>query len=169
MEGGSPAAPEIKLVTYPGVGPAVCRELNRAERYVMGTAYCFDYPPGCDALRNLKATRSVSVRILLDKAQLYRQRGGRSESERVLDLMEWGVEFRAFAPDRGDFSALHAKAWLVDGSTQLCGSPNFTRDGMECSEELLLIIKSAEELVAGKRSRCVAADHVISLSDGRYD
>ena len=39
---------------------------------------------------------------------------------------------------------MHAKSWVVDGATALVGSPNFTVNGMENSEEILTIIRSEE-------------------------
>ena len=37
---------------------------------------------------------------------------------------------------------MHAKSWVVDGATVITGSPNFTVNGMENSEELLTIIRN---------------------------
>ena len=51
------------------------------------------------------------------------------------------MEFRSFKPDRGAYAVMHAKTWVVDGTTALVGSPNFTVNGMEKSEEVLTIIR----------------------------
>ena len=59
-----------------------------------------------------------------------------------MQLLEWGVEFRTYSPDRGRFAIMHAKSWAVDGSIALLGSANFTNNGMENSEEVLAVIRN---------------------------
>ena len=55
--------------------------------------------------------------------------------------MQWGVEFRQWKPDRGKFAIMHAKSWVIDGSTALVGSVNFTDNGVDNSEELLMVVR----------------------------
>ena len=44
---------------------------------------------------------------------------------------------------------MHAKSWCIDGTTLVGGSPNFTSNGLECSEELMFVIEcdSGENLI----------------------
>ena len=56
-------------------------------------------------------------------------------------MLSWGAEFRMWKPDRGRFAIMHAKSWVVDGSTALVGSVNFTNNGVDRSEELLAVIR----------------------------
>ena len=39
---------------------------------------------------------------------------------------------------------MHAKSWVIDGTTVITGSPNFTNNGMENSEEVLTIIRNED-------------------------
>ena len=43
---------------------------------------------------------------------------------------------------------MHVKSWVIDGATALTGSPNFSNNGIEKSEELLTIIRN-EEFITG--------------------
>ena len=130
------------LYTYPNAGTSVCRELRKAEQSIVGTCYCLDYGEGC---RSLEAKRrsNVEVRILLDRDQQLKP-SAKMQPARIAELLAWGVEVRTYAPDRGDFAALHAKTWLVDGLTLIAGSANFTTNGMERSEELVTVIRDED-------------------------
>ena len=80
------------------------------------------------------------MRVLIDASQ-YKKPSSKQQPSSISLLLEWGVEFRAFKPDRGEYAVMHAKSWAVDGSTVITGSPNFTTNGMERSEEALTIIR----------------------------
>ena len=108
----------------------------------MGTAYCFDYEEGVRILAD-KRRRNISVRILIDEGQ-YKKPSCKRQSSAIDRLLEWGVEFRSLNPGRGGYSVMHAKSWVVDGTTALIGSPNFTANGMENSEEILTIIRNED-------------------------
>ena len=105
----------------------------------MGTAYCFDYLEGIRVLSE-KRRGHVSVRVLLDDSQ-YRKPSCKQQPDSISRLLEWGVEFKTFSPDRGQYAIMHAKTWVIDGSVAVTGSPNFTNNGMEKSEELLTVIR----------------------------
>ena len=50
-----------------------------------------------------------------------------------------------YAPkDREEHAIMRAKTWGVDGKTFVGGSPNFTSNGLERSEEMMVIIESEE-------------------------
>ena len=139
--GSAPAAlPVVEVAMYPHIGYTVCKELRKAEQCIVGTAYCFDYSEGIRILSD-KRRRSVSVRVLLDETQ-YKKPSCKRQPESISHLLEWGVEFRSYKPDRGSYAVMHAKSWVVDGATVITGSPNFTVNGMENSEELLTIIRN---------------------------
>ena len=87
-----------------------------------------------------KKQQGVSVRVLLDETQ-YKKPSCKQQPASIALMLEWGVEFRSFKPDRGAYAVMHAKTWVVDGTTALVGSPNFTVNGMEKSEEVLTIIR----------------------------
>ena len=90
------------------------------------------------------------MRVLLDDTQ-YRQPSCKQQPAAIAFMKEWGVEFRSFKPDRGAYAVMHAKTWVVDGTTALVGSPNFTVNGMEKSEEVLTTIRCEEYI-----SQCLA-------------
>ena len=83
------------------------------------------------------------MRVLIDEGQ-YRKPSCRNQAQSIDSLLEWGVEFRSFNPGRGGYSVMHAKSWVVDGATAIVGSPNFTVNGMENSEEVLTIVRSED-------------------------
>ena len=89
----------------------------------------------------------MTVRVLLDETQ-YRRPSCKQQPWSISSLQEWGVEFRVFKPDRGTYAVMHAKTWVIDGTTALTGSPNFTNNGMENSEEVLTVIR-CDEYVTG--------------------
>ena len=137
--------PTVELVTYPCIGATVQRELKKAEQSVVGTAYCFDYAEGKLILESLRR-RHVTVRVLLDDSQ-YRNPSSNRQPGVIRDLLQWGVEFRAFNPDRSRYAIMHAKTWLIDGTTVLTGSPNFTNNGLDNSEETHTVIRRQDEYV----------------------
>ena len=58
-------------------------------------------------------------------------------------MNQWGVTFRRYSPPRGQYAVMHAKSWLTDGSRLLTGSPNFTRNAAEHSEEILVVLRGS--------------------------
>ena len=108
----------------------------------MGTAYCFDYQDGVNALMYCRRAGSgVQVRVLLDEGQ-QKKPSSKQQPARVRTLQEWGVQFRLFSPTgRGRHAVMHAKSWCIDGCTLIGGSPNFTSNGLECSEELMIVVE----------------------------
>ena len=136
-----PSEPIIQFVAYPHVSSAVCKALRAAEQSIVGTAYCFDSSDGTRILGEKRRNANVSIRVLLDSSQ-YESPSCRCQPEVISLMMEWGVQFRTYRPDRGRFAIMHAKTWAVDGSVALLGSANFTNNGMENSEEVLAVIRN---------------------------
>ena len=138
--------PAVSFRGYPGLGAVVCRLFRQAEQAIMGTAYCFDYPDACRVLESRRRA-GVQVRILLDGGQ-HASPSCKQQPARIAELLEWGVEFRSFSPGRGTYSVLHAKTWALDGRVYLGGSANFTSNGLEKSEEQLVIVKDENFLAS---------------------
>ena len=130
---------------FPHIGPTLCQEFRKAEQVVLGTCYCFDFSDGCRVL-GAGLRRDVQVRILLDSHQLMKP-SCKSQPARINEMIQWGAEFRRFSPQRGPYSVMHAKSWLIDGSALITGSPNFTHHGVESSEELMTVIRGAEDCI----------------------
>ena len=135
---------------HPHAGPELCSLLRRAEQSIVGTAYCFDYPDGVSALTHCRRPGSaVEIRVILDEGQ-QRKPSCSQQKARVNTLREWGVQFRVYSPpDRGRHAVMHAKSWCIDGSILVGGSPNFTSNGLEKSEELMFVseVDPGEEAV----------------------
>ena len=137
--------PAVSFRGYPGLGAVVCRLFRQAEQAIMGTAYCFDYPEACRVLES-KRRAGVQVRILLDGGQ-HASPSCKQQPSRIAELLAWGV-VRSFSPGRGTYSVLHAKTWALDGRVYLGGSANFTSNGLEKSEEQLVIVKDENFLAS---------------------
>ena len=60
--------PIVQLKTGDEVGYSLCQILSQAEKSIVGTAYCFDYPEGCRVLA-AKQRAGVKVRVLIDHGQ----------------------------------------------------------------------------------------------------
>ena len=134
--------PTVKLHFHPFIGATYCRILNLAEQSIVGTCYCFDHEEGCQVLAR-KAAGGVAVRILLDWG-MWEHPSCSRQPDRVTDLMEKGVEFKAVnVRGRGRFAILHAKSWGVDGMVYVGGSANFTENSGK-SEEHLVVLKDEE-------------------------
>ena len=131
--------PEVQIHLFPEIGSVLCRELRRAEQSIMGTCYCFDFTDGCRVIAE-RARRPVEVRILLDAHQ-FSSPSCRSQPARVAEMIQWGVTFRRYSPPRGQYAVMHAKSWLIDGSTLLTGSANFTHNAAGSSEEILTVLR----------------------------
>ena len=145
MGGAEGVQPPIQLKVGIDIGDCLCRILMQAEQSIVGTAYCFDFPDGCNVLAGRRRSH-VRVRILLDEAQWVKPSCS-GQPSRISELLEWGVEFKTYRPPRGDFSCMHVKSWLCDGEVYLGGSVNFTTNGVRKNEEHLLVAKD-ENLVA---------------------
>merc|ERR1712039_774079 len=88
-----------------------------------------------------RAGSGVQVRVLLDEGQ-HKRPSSKQQPVRVRTLQEWGVQFRLYSPaGRGRHAVMHAKSWCIDGSTLVGGSPNFTSNGLEHSEELMFVFE----------------------------
>ena len=134
------------VVTTPSVGVhfspdggctnAVVNELLHARHEILVQAYSFSSKPIAEALVAAK-TRGVQVTILLDKS---------NESEPYSDLpllMEHGL-----APMIDAHHAIaHNKVMLIDRTTVVTGSFNFTHQAEAENAENLVVIKGHPELV----------------------
>lgn len=89
--------------------------------------------------------RGVEVRVLLDPGRFDQVAGGPWVPPSVFNLeaarrlAAGGVAVKWYTPRPGEL-ALHAKAALVDRTTLLVGSTNWTRDGFDTNHEAMLAI-----------------------------
>jgi phosphatidylserine/phosphatidylglycerophosphate/cardiolipin synthase-like enzyme len=128
---------EIHFSPKGGCTETVVDEINAAKNGILVQAYSFTSAPIAKALVDAHK-RGVDVRVVLDKSQ-------RSEKYSSADFVlhagipVWIDERHAIA---------HNKVMVIDGSTVITGSFNFTKSAEENNAENLLVIRSPE--LAGK-------------------
>lgn len=118
-----------------GAAEAIVKEINSAKTEVLVQAYSFTSKPIAEALAGAHK-RGVKVVIVLDKSQ----RSGHTSVDFVA---------QAGIPTYIDAShlILHNKTMVLDRSTLITGSFNFTRAAEERNAENLLIIKGNKPLI----------------------
>ena len=116
---------------------AVVDALAGAKKSVLVQAYSFTSAPIAKALVEAKK-RGVDVQVILDKSQ----RGERYSSATF--LANEGVPTYIDAAHK----IAHNKVMVIDGTTLITGSFNFTKSAEEGNAENLLIITHAPELAA---------------------
>jgi phosphatidylserine/phosphatidylglycerophosphate/cardiolipin synthase-like enzyme len=119
-----------------GCQDAIARELKKARREILVQAYSFTAEPLALAMVEAKK-RGVSVEIVLDKS---------NELERFSDLhllLEHGMDVKI----DHDHAIAHNKIIIIDNTTVITGSFNFTNQAEHENAENLLIIKGHPELV----------------------
>jgi phosphatidylserine/phosphatidylglycerophosphate/cardiolipin synthase-like enzyme len=120
-----------------GCTEAVVSNLNHATNNVLVQAYSFTSAPIAKALVDAKK-RGVNVQVILDKSQ-------RTEKYSEADfLLHEGVPTFIDAKH----AIAHNKIMVIDGTTVLTGSFNFTKAAESNNAENLLVIQDSE--LAGK-------------------
>jgi len=128
------AAENIQVLFSPhgGCTEAIVENLNRATTSVLVQAYSFTSAPIAKALADAKK-RGVNVRVILDKSNVT----GHYSS----------ADFVAHANIATYIDAKHAishnKIMVIDGTTILTGSFNFTKAAEGSNAESLLVIQDA--------------------------
>jgi len=118
-----------------GAAEAIIREIDHARKDIFIQAYSFTSAPIAKALVNAHK-RGVRVEVLLDKSQ-------RTSKYSSSDFFA-----HAGIPTFIDSShaIAHSKIMIIDGSTLITGSFNFTRAAEEKNAENLLIFKGNKPL-----------------------
>jgi phosphatidylserine/phosphatidylglycerophosphate/cardiolipin synthase-like enzyme len=123
-----------------GCQDAIVRELKAARREILVQAYSFTAEPLALGLVEAKK-RGVTVEIILDKS---------NELERYSDLhilLEQGMDVKV----DHDHAIAHNKIIIIDKTTLITGSFNFTNQAEHENAENLLIVKGKPELIAWYR------------------
>ncbi|MBI1830309.1 MAG: phospholipase D family protein [Planctomycetes bacterium] len=130
--------PEVLVFFSPkgGCQDAIVRELKAAKSEILVQAYSFTADPLTFGL--VDATKNgINVEIVLDKS---------NELERYSDLhifLENGVDVKI----DHDHAIAHSKIIIIDQTTLITGSFNFTNQAEHENAENLLIIKGHPELI----------------------
>jgi phosphatidylserine/phosphatidylglycerophosphate/cardiolipin synthase-like enzyme len=130
---GTIPIPEAFFSPKGGCTQAVLRELNSARQSVLVQAYSFTSAPIAAALVEA-ARRGILVEVVLDKSN---KTGKYSSADFVAraGIPTWLDEKHAIA---------HNKVMVIDESTVITGSFNFTKAAEESNAENLLILRSGE-------------------------
>jgi phosphatidylserine/phosphatidylglycerophosphate/cardiolipin synthase-like enzyme len=118
-----------------GCTDVILRELKKARRHILVQAYSFSSKPIAEALKEAKM-RGVQVEILLDKS---------NEQEAYSDLPYFQEQGLSPLVDH-EHAIAHNKIILIDHSTLLTGSFNFTHQAEAENAENLLVIKGHPDL-----------------------
>ena len=123
-----------------GCQDAIVREIKAARREILVQAYSFTADPLTFGLVDAKKN-GVTVEIVLDKS---------NELERYSDLhilLEQGMDVKI----DHDHAIAHNKIIIIDKTTLITGSFNFTNQAEHENAENLLIIKGHPELISQYR------------------
>jgi phosphatidylserine/phosphatidylglycerophosphate/cardiolipin synthase-like enzyme len=119
-----------------GATEAIVREIGKARQEILVQAYSFTSKPIAKALLDAKK-RGISIIAVLDKSQ-------RTERYTAATfLLNAGIP--VLIDDK--HSIAHNKIIIIDRSTLITGSFNFTRAAEENNAENLLVIKGNQKLV----------------------
>jgi phosphatidylserine/phosphatidylglycerophosphate/cardiolipin synthase-like enzyme len=125
--------PEVYFSPKGGCTQAVVREMRHARQSILVQAYSFTSAPIAAALVEA-ARRGVLIEVVLDKSN---KTGRYSAADFVAHagIPTWLDEKHAIA---------HNKVMIIDGTTVITGSFNFTKAAEESNAENLLIIRSED-------------------------
>ncbi len=128
---------EVYFSPKGGCTEAVVRNLEQAGKSVLVQAYSFTSLPIAEALVNAQK-RGVKVKVLLDKSQ---RRGKGSKLELLVNA---GIPVSIDTKH----SIAHNKVMIIDGTTVITGSFNFTTAAEDKNAENLLVVH--DKVVARK-------------------
>jgi len=119
-----------------GVTEAIVKELTSAQSEILVQAYSFTSKPIAEALVDAKK-RGIKIEVVLDRSQ-------KSQAYSSADFIA-----HAGIPTYVDsaHAIAHNKIMIIDRSTVITGSFNFTRAAEENNAENILIIKGNKALV----------------------
>ncbi len=119
-----------------GATEAIVNEINSAKSGILVQAYSFTSKPIAKALVDARK-RGVEIEVVLDRSQ-------RKEKYTSADFVAH-AGIPTYIDDK--HAIAHNKIMIVDRSTLITGSFNFTRAAEERNAENLLVIKGNKELV----------------------
>jgi phosphatidylserine/phosphatidylglycerophosphate/cardiolipin synthase-like enzyme len=119
-----------------GATEAIVKDINSADREILVQAYSFTSQPIAKALIDAHK-RGIKIEVVLDKSQTY----GKYSSADFLSHagIATYVDYK--------HAIAHNKIMIIDRSTLITGSFNFTRAAEEKNAENLLVIKGNPQLI----------------------
>jgi phosphatidylserine/phosphatidylglycerophosphate/cardiolipin synthase-like enzyme len=112
---------------------AIVAALNRAKTAIRVQAYSFTSAPIADALKKAHQ-RGVDVQVILDKSQ----------PNQSYNYASFFLNAKIPVSIDSKHAIAHNKIIIIDGTTVITGSFNFTKSAEERNAENLLIIESPE-------------------------
>jgi phosphatidylserine/phosphatidylglycerophosphate/cardiolipin synthase-like enzyme len=141
-----------------GAEAAAVDAIAQASRSILVQAYTFTSKPIYEALASAKA-RGVDVRVLVDKESAsadFRGQGARYDIEHGVPL--W-VDY---IPGRG---IAHNKVMIIDGTTVLTGSFNWSRAAETTNAENLMVFRNSPALANAYTNNWMArAQHAMPFN-----
>jgi phosphatidylserine/phosphatidylglycerophosphate/cardiolipin synthase-like enzyme len=119
-----------------GATEAIVKEINSAKQEILVQAYSFTSKPIAKALVNARK-RGIKIEVVLDKSQ-------RREKYTSADFVAH-AGIPTYIDDK--HAIAHNKIMILDRSTLITGSFNFTKAAEEKNAENLLIMKGNKPLV----------------------
>ena len=114
--------------------PGAVDAVRRSQYSIDGKQCCFDDREITFHLI-LKAKRpGFRIRLLMDLSQIS-EPSCSTQTQRLLELLDEGVEIRALKPNDALHSRMHAKTWLLDNSYYCVGTGNATHNSAENNYE----------------------------------
>jgi phosphatidylserine/phosphatidylglycerophosphate/cardiolipin synthase-like enzyme len=127
---------EAKFARDESVADAIVHLLGDASRFIEGALYRFNHPGLAQALEEA-VERGVQVRLLVD-ANKYKE--NRTTQELLAGAI---IPFRLAYGRRGRGSKMHHKFMVVDRTTVLTGSYNWTLESEDENHENLIVMREA--------------------------
>ncbi len=123
----------VQTLFSPGAEPAIVSLFSSSSKSISVEIYEFSYTPLSEELER-KAAGGVGVRVILDRTV-------NSNYATARDLAAKGVLVR-FAPEH--FTRLHSKFAVIDSSTVLVGSTNWSFHAMFLNREAAVSISGCD-------------------------
>lgn len=130
------ASIQVYFSPYGGCTQAICQEINQAKSEILIQAYSFTSKPIAGAIADA-IKRGVHVTALLDHSN----RTDRYSAKTFLEHAGSDVRIDSC------LAIAHSKVMIIDRSTLITGSFNFTKSAEERNVENLLIIKEEPTVV----------------------
>jgi phosphatidylserine/phosphatidylglycerophosphate/cardiolipin synthase-like enzyme len=124
---------EVYFSPHGGCTAAISKEISNAKTSIAVQAFSFTSPPIGEALIEAKK-RGVSVLIILDKSNLH------SRGSQLANVSDKQIPVRI----DGKHAIAHNKVIIIDQSTTITGSFNFSTNAENSNAENLLIIHDTE-------------------------
>jgi phosphatidylserine/phosphatidylglycerophosphate/cardiolipin synthase-like enzyme len=139
----NPETPEIDPENYTGaLGYAVLPLLEKAEQSITVLAYSLTDKMMVNSLKKAYLERGVQVRVWMEESQF-----SSSYSHSANRIFELAKAVREVKLTKKPVGLLHHKVILIDDSTLILGSMNFSQNGASQNDENFLVLQNAGSII----------------------